>query len=231
MSNHIHLLVRVNEIPVYRMVHYFAMMYAKYFNYRHDLVGHLFQGRYKSRHVNSDSYLLQLLRYIHRNPVAGNLVAQVEDYRWSSLQTYLGLSDIDWLTTTCGLAYFNGNPAALLDFVRTQLEDFDPLECLENRRYQARNIDDESRVPQTYAWANVGELIATAADRFDVSVKELQGSSTKRELTIVRCWIGSQAVRSGVASLCEVARLLNRAPASLSRSIRRNAERLEKAKG
>ena len=67
--------------------------YSQTFNGRHGHVGHVFQGRYHSDPVESDSYLLEVVRYIHLNPLStGN--AHPEDYRWSSYRQYLGEAGI-----------------------------------------------------------------------------------------------------------------------------------------
>ena len=58
--------------------------YSKYYNWRHGRTGHVFEGHYKSIVVQDTSYLLSLLRYIHRNPVKASMCKNVEDYRWSS---------------------------------------------------------------------------------------------------------------------------------------------------
>jgi putative transposase len=228
MPNHLHLLLRVQEVPVYRTVHYFATLYAKYFNLRHELVGHLFQGRYKSRLVDSDGYLLQLLRYIHCNPVEGGLVDAVEQYRWGSMRAYLGLDRVDWLTTQCTLSYFDGDRRRLLRFVRAQPEPFDPWEDLDHRGYQRFAELDSATVGKARRWRGLDELIDAACARFKVDRSELEGASTGRTLALARCWIGQQALLGNLATLSQVARLLNRSPAALSKSIKINASRLPK---
>lgn len=225
MPNHLHLLIQVGEVPVHRTVHYFASLYAKYFNFRYELVGHLFQGRYRSRLVDTDGYFLQLMRYIHRNPLEGGLAEDVAQYRWSSMRAYLGLERVDWLVTSCALSYFAGDRRRLLEFVQTGSEVFDPWEGLGNR------VNEQQEAPATIPenqWRDLDQLVRAAAARFRVSPSALQGPDTKRQLTLARCWIGQEAVRNNLATLSEVACLLNRSPPALSRSIKRNAARLPK---
>jgi hypothetical protein len=66
--------------------------YTTYFNRRHNRVGHLYQGRYKAILVDKDSYLLQLSRYIHLNPVRAKVVQSPEEYLWSSYREYIGFN-------------------------------------------------------------------------------------------------------------------------------------------
>ncbi len=53
-------------------------------------MGHLFQGRYKAILVDRDNYLLELVRYVHLNPVQARLVRAPAAYRWSGHRAYLG---------------------------------------------------------------------------------------------------------------------------------------------
>lgn len=229
MPNHLHLLIRVGDAPVYRLVHYFATMYAKYFNHRHGLVGHLFQGRYKSRFVDSDGYFLQLIKYIHRNPVEGGLVPGVELFAWSSMRAYLGQSSISWLNTSSALAYFSGDRKRLLSFVRLPADEFDPWRNLDARGYQ----DDATQLEKSlmdHHWRDLEELLAAGCECFRINLKQLKSEDTRRHLSLARCWIANEALKTNVASLSEVARLFNRSPAALSRSIRINSTRLKNVK-
>jgi hypothetical protein len=65
-------------------------VYTQYFNRQHRRVGHLFQGRFKALLVEKDSYLLELCRYILRNPVRAKLVHDAVDYTWSSYRAIIG---------------------------------------------------------------------------------------------------------------------------------------------
>ena len=80
--------------------------YTRWFNRRHTSVGHLFQGRYKALLVDADSYLLDLVRYIHLNPVRAGLVKGPERYPWSGHRAYLGKVRLDWLETRWVLSQF-----------------------------------------------------------------------------------------------------------------------------
>lgn len=90
MKNHLHLLIEVGQIPLSRIMQTLLFSYAGYFNRRYGEVGHLFQGRYKAILCDKDAYLLELVRYIHLNPVRAKIVKKPEDYTWSSHLAYLG---------------------------------------------------------------------------------------------------------------------------------------------
>jgi putative transposase len=101
LPNHFHLLVRTRRANLSRWMHWVMVSYTIWFNRRHDKVGHLFQGRYKSLLVEGGNYLLGLSRYVHLNPVRGKVIgagdpkerrARLRGYRWSSYRGYAGLS-------------------------------------------------------------------------------------------------------------------------------------------
>ena len=79
MKNHLHLLIEVEENPLSRIMQSLLFGYARYFNRRYGEVGHLFQGRYKAILCDKDAYLLELVRYIHLNPVRAKIVREPEE--------------------------------------------------------------------------------------------------------------------------------------------------------
>jgi len=64
-------------------------VYTQRYNVSHSCDGTLFRGRYKSILVDADNYVLQLVRYIHRNPLKAGLVKRLDQYVWSSHKGYL----------------------------------------------------------------------------------------------------------------------------------------------
>ncbi len=89
MSNHYHLLVQTPAGNIARVMRQVNGVYTQRYNRRRGLEGQLFRGRYKSILVEEDSYLLELLRYIHRNPVRAGFAERVADYPWSSHHGYV----------------------------------------------------------------------------------------------------------------------------------------------
>jgi len=92
--------------------------YAGAFNRRHHRIGHLFQNRYKSIVVEEEPYLLELVRYLHLNPVRAHRVESPQQWRWCSLASYLHPGQYAWLYTQDVLACFGKRPRhQLLDFL------------------------------------------------------------------------------------------------------------------
>jgi putative transposase len=98
MTNHYHLLVQTPDSNLSRCMRHINGVYTQRFNAAHGLDGQLFRGRYKAILVGEDSYLLQLVRYIHKNPVRADMVKSTELYEWSSHKGYLSKANKwDWL--------------------------------------------------------------------------------------------------------------------------------------
>ena len=89
MDNHYHLLAQTPQGNLSRFMRHLNGVYTQRYNRLHGYDGQLFRGRYKSILVEEDSYLLELLRYIHRNPLRAKIVDNLDKYRWSSHQGYL----------------------------------------------------------------------------------------------------------------------------------------------
>ena len=89
MKNHYHILLQTPDGNISRCMRHLNSVYTQRYNRKHGLDGQLFRGRYKSILVCNDSHLLQLVRYIHKNPVKAGLVKDITDYEWSSYKGYL----------------------------------------------------------------------------------------------------------------------------------------------
>ncbi len=98
MSNHYHLLVKTPRGNLQRAMRHIGSIYTQRYNRKKKTDGQLFRGRYKAILVDCDAYLLQLSKYIHRNPVEAGIVDVLEDYIWSSYPAYIGTGQpASWL--------------------------------------------------------------------------------------------------------------------------------------
>ena len=88
MSNHIHLLLKVEECNLESIMKRVAGSYAYWYNHKYYRMGHLFQDRFKSEPVEDDTYFLTVLRYIHQNPLAAKMVNELYEYKYSSYFDY-----------------------------------------------------------------------------------------------------------------------------------------------
>lgn len=85
MTNHVHMLVTGEQLGcISKMMQALGRCYVQYFNNRYHRTGTLWEGRFRSSLVDSESYLLRCYRYIELNPVRARMVHRAEDYSWSS---------------------------------------------------------------------------------------------------------------------------------------------------
>jgi putative transposase len=108
MDNHYHLLVQTPDGNLSKGMRQLNGVYTQNYNRRHRIVGHLFQGRYKSILVDEDAYLLELSRYIVLNPVKAGMVRQVDAWAWSSYRAMTGDGiSPEWLSSNYLLLQFS----------------------------------------------------------------------------------------------------------------------------
>jgi REP element-mobilizing transposase RayT len=117
LPNHSHLLVTSEGGNLSRAMHWLGTCTAQSFNQRHQRSGHLYQGRYGSRLVGDDSYLLELARYLPLNPVNAGLCSSPEDWPWSSYAATAGLDTAPAFLDTATLLGMLGSPEAYAAWV------------------------------------------------------------------------------------------------------------------
>ena len=89
MGNHIHLLIKEEDEPIGTVIKRIGCKFVFWYNVYHNRCGHLFQDRFKSEPVETDSYFLTVLRYIHQNPVKAGICKNIGDYKYSSYTEYV----------------------------------------------------------------------------------------------------------------------------------------------
>jgi REP element-mobilizing transposase RayT len=112
IPNHFHLLLKTGDMPITEVMRRLLTGYAVTFNRRHNRHGHLFQNRYKSILCQEESYLLELVRYIHLNPLRANLVtdySKLHSYRYSGHSRVMGEIVSEWQATEPVLRHFGKN--------------------------------------------------------------------------------------------------------------------------
>jgi len=231
MPNHIHMAIRVGEAPLGRLMQWIASRYAFRVNRQREATGHLFERRYRALLVDMNAYALQLVRYIHLNPVKAGLVSDPADYPWSSHRYYLGGDAPSWLQTDWILAMFGHRRiaarAAYRRFVGDDPDAELPEELLagdpEDERLTGADrllSEPNDRVDAKPADRDLDGLITAAAERYGCEVAAITGPSRERRLVRVRREIARQARDRGIASVAEIARRLNRSDSAVARLLR-----------
>jgi REP element-mobilizing transposase RayT len=117
MPNHFHLLVNCPDGGLSEALQWLSAVYTRRFNQRMGSDGPILRGRFRSKPVDTDEYLVTAVRYIHRNALSVIGDAPLDSYRWSSLRTYLGYRRApDWLRTDLVLDHFGGDRSTFADF-------------------------------------------------------------------------------------------------------------------
>jgi len=91
MDNHYHLFIKTTQPNLSQGIHYLNSSYTNWFRNKHQIIGPIFQGRFKSILVDADNYALVLSAYIHLNPLRAGIIRELKDYPWSSYLDYLNL--------------------------------------------------------------------------------------------------------------------------------------------
>lgn len=100
MGNHIHLLIKEEVESLELIFKRIGARYVYWYNWKYYRSGHLFQDRFRSEPIESEGYLITVLRYIHQNPKKSGLSNSIDKYKWSSYNEYIGkqgITDTDFV--------------------------------------------------------------------------------------------------------------------------------------
>jgi len=232
MSNHLHLLAQVAEAPLGRLMHRIASRYARYYQARLRTTGHLFERRYRAWLVDVDGYLLELVRYIHLNPVRAGMVGDPAEYEWSGHLTYLSMRSQPWLCTNFVLRMFHDDAAtaasAYRAFVLAGICGSRDASLYQGHAQEPRILGSD-RFMQTLALAparprsirTLDDLAATTCQAFGVSLEALRSPGKQRLLSAARRSLALEATEQRIASLSDVARYLHRSVSGIARLVER----------
>jgi len=125
IPNHFHLLLRTGSVPISTVMRRLLTGYALWYNRRQRRYGHLFQNRFKSILCQENVYLLELVRYIHLNPVRAHLVEDLDEldrYAYSGHSVLMGKVKNSWQQTQQVLGMFGDKPGAARRAYRSFVE-------------------------------------------------------------------------------------------------------------
>ncbi len=181
MGNHYHLLLETPEPNLSWGMRQLNGTYCQRFNQRHERVGHLFQGRFKSILVERDPHLLELLRYVVLNPVRAGLVEAPDHWEWSNFRATAGLAPRPrWLEVAWTLSQFGGGALA----------------CDRYRQF----VEAGRRLPGS-PWVHLRKQIFLGSDRFRARVQgRIDDASPSREVP----WEESHSIRPDFEAIARV---------------------------
>lgn len=232
MSNHIHLLLQVGNVPTGEILRPITSNYARY---RHRLLnrkGHLFERRYHASLIDENEYFQVALRYVHMNPVHAGMVTDPAAYRWSSHRAYLGLESIPWLTTDFGLSTFG----ITVEQARAQYSTFMRQASSENAPSPLHPLPGrDPRILGSDVWAaqlpvklmtpaldlTLEQMVEQVCRKHGVSVDTVRSASRARNLAPIRAEMAAWIREYRIATLAELGAYLHRDPSGLSQLLAR----------
>lgn len=243
MPNHFHLLIEVAEKPLSKVMQSLLYRYTRHYNQRYHQVGHLFQGRYKAIVCDKESYLLELVRYLHLNPVRARLVRDPSDYPWSSHRAYLGDRDGVGIAVEEILSYWSKRKkqavAAYEQFALDRIEQGHREDYY--RVKEQRYLGDEEfvekverrveRVEQMFPIRmTVEEIVDRIGREYGKTAREILGRGrgrTEAELRAIVCYVGREI---GGLKLTQAAKVFARDISALSMVVKKLEKRMLKDK-
>ena len=170
MPNHYHVLIHTPEGNLSRFMRHLNGVYTQRYNKKHKRDGPLFRGRFKGILVQEDSYLLQVVKYIHRNPVKAGLTDSLKGFVWSSHKYFVAWQSKtipEWLEADYILGHFSERRAQAAsgykEFMRQDLTD--AASNFYSKKYQGPILGEKSFV------ARVKEKYIALDRKLDLDVK------------------------------------------------------------
>lgn len=231
MTNHVHMLIEVESTPLSKIMQALQFRYTQYFNRRYGKAGHLFQGRYTAMVCDKDAYLLELVRYIHLNPVRSNLTPNPEGYPWSSHANYLGKAKDNLLDVDFVLGQFSASKSnALRQYKQFVLDGLhlahEPKYYdLKDQRFLGTNdfvkrlpnireieIPYSIHIPIEDIVREVGNLVETTRDRMHSMTRDRKGALGRGLVAFLARKVSGHKVK-------EIAAFFRREPMTISQAI------------
>ena len=227
MSNHFHLLLEVQRSPTARILQSLLTGYVRRFNRSHRHKGHLFQGRYQAIVCDRESYLLELVRYIHLNPVRAGMVKRPGEWPWSGHGEYLGkdkrgLIDagpvMEELRTAARYEAFVREGAR--ESYRAEWHPGDHAPFLGSERF-VRKMAKEKAPPPVSRRVSLGHLLKTIAREARLDPQSFKREGRTARMVEARDRFICQAVWEEGYLAAELARFLGCHPSNVSRALQK----------
>lgn len=182
MDNHIHLLLKEGKEPIGHTMKRIGVSYVAWYNRKYDRIGHLFQDRFKSEVVETDEYLLTVLRYIHRNPLKGGKVKSIANYKWSSYAEYI--SQNSFIETGFIVNIFSEEEEKAIAKFKNYMNEESNDNCIEFNETKKITDEEAKKIIQKYANIKIPTEIQNMEkikrDEIVRRIKEVDGLSTRQ---------------------------------------------------
>lgn len=224
MTNHFHLMMQTEDANLSQAMRQLNGLYSQYFNRRHGIVGHLFQGRFHAVLVQKETYLRVLCRYIVLNPVRAKMVAAVDDWQWSSHRYMISDEDAPcWLDRDWLLGQFGDSRqqaiAAYQLYLTAGLNDGSPLDAI---RHRVLLGDDDFVTGQQHLQRSeeFGEATREARGAVTLTIAEYQARYGDRGEAMARAYLSTAYTMAQIAGTFGVStRTVSRAVAAFDAAV------------
>ncbi|MGH7884447.1 MAG: transposase [Thermodesulfobacteriota bacterium] len=240
MSNHVHLLIQVSDIKLSKIIQNISFRYTKYINKKKSRIGHLFQGRYKAILIDADSYLLELVRYIHLNPVRANMVEKLEEYKWSGHLCYLGKIKKKWFSTNEVLSQFSARKGKARSKYQEFVYEGIGVEGVNYKREikEGRIMGEDKFIEEVLKENEEKEdkilemevIIKRVCKYYGMTEKELRRKDKNRDIGNVRNIIGYLVREYSGSTIKKYSEEVGRDITSISKGMRKVREKMESNK-
>jgi REP element-mobilizing transposase RayT len=208
MPNHFHFLIQVADRSLSRGMQQLLTRYSKHFNMRQNRKGHLFQSRYKAILCRDDAYFLELLRYVHLNPVRKKLVATASAWHWS------------------GHGELNGEKEAALVDVGFPLSLFDADKMRAREKYSEFILTAKDMPPLGSPTLGQLELLTHAiSEETEIGIDAIRGGIKTPAVVKARHALIRRAVEAGFRQR-QLAEFLGCSSPAISKAMRPAAEQV-----
>jgi REP element-mobilizing transposase RayT len=234
MPNHVHLLLECSDQPLAKFMQGVQQSYSQYFNLCHRKVGHVFQGRYKAIICDRDEYLLELIRYIHLNPVRAGIVKRPEQYRYSGHGVYLRGKPSEVLDPTKMLKVFGsrgGYRRFILDGLggehREEYYEAEDQRFLGAEGFGEKIQEKLGKGPKPSKRRSLGAVVKELAEDLRIEVDMLRSSDRSWAQSKARTTIAYVLTRRLGYGLGEVAGYLRRDTATVGTLLARLSKKMQ----
>jgi len=233
MTNHMHFVIHIHESSLSSVMQYINFRYARWLNHKQKRIGHLFQGRYRALEVQDETYLINLCRYVHLNPVTAKMVTHLDGYLWSSHQYYVENNAPSWMDiylmqtaienkTNLNYVEFmyqpidreKWRPAMHISKTGEILYDKDIVRKL--REKTITNIANDSIL---HEHLSQDEVLTIVCNHLSVQKTVLLGPSRNRTLARQRILLASYLLQHTKINITEIVKLFQRTRSTLSRQL------------
>lgn len=232
MTNHVHLIIQAGNISLSIVMHNITSRYAKWINHQDEKIGHVFQGRYQAILAQDDTYLMELVRYIHQNPLKAHMVADINTYPWTSHFAYSAVKTYSWLTTDFILCLFGETRGEAIrnyqNLLAIPLDKVNATSALKNDLYKEELQEDNYlkyiEETSTLRIHEIDQIIKFTCNKYKIDINSITELGKDKHIAMIRVIIIRLIKESGLITTKELSKIFHRDPSTINSLLKRNID-------